>query len=401
MPSRRDVLAAAATAGVAAIAGCGGDAAADPGERWPQFGYDAANTAHNPDARGPGEEPRATWVRAGGGGYYRNSAQPLVDGAVYANAGFAGSYALDPASGDVRWHDPESYKSLTPALVDGGEGLVLPDSYGLQRVAADGGLPVLDRRVGYRDWETDLDYPESPATVADGALVVGIGEGATGGRAVAVEVADGSVRWEFPVEMPVWATPAVRDGVAYVAQRDDQRRDPDVQGTVYALSMAEGEELWSRRLGESSRFNPVDAPVAGDGLVYVPTGTGPLVALDADSGETVWTLDPSGGVQASPALADDALFVGDLDGTLHALDAATGEESWTADVAKFRGGPAVGANGVYAATFDGTLVCWSHGGRERWRVTLDPPVAGTPVPAGGRLFVGTSEGLLYGLTVPE
>lgn len=402
MPSRRDLLAATATAGATALAGCGGggDAATDPGRRWPQFGYDAANTAHNPDARGPREEPRAAWVRVGGG-YYRNSTQPLVDGAVYANEGYRGATALDPASGEVRWHDPESYKALTPALVDDGGGFVLPGGFGFRRVAAGGGVSVLDRRLDYHDWETDLDYPESPATVADGTLVAGIGGGVTGGSVVAVDAADGSIRWEFPVEMPVWATPAVRDGVVYAAQRDDQGRKPDVQGTVYALELAGGEELWSRPLGESPRFDPVDAPVAGDDLVYVPCGVGPLVALDAETGEPAWTLDPPGGVQASPALADGTLYVGDLDGTFHALDATTGEELWTAEVGTFYGGSAVGRNGVFAIDAEGTLVCWSHGGFERWRLRLDPPVSGSPVPAGGRLFVGTGDGLLYGLAEPE
>lgn len=398
MPSRRSFLAAAATVGAAALAGCGGSAATPDADRWPQFGFDAANTASNPAARGPDDEPHVAWVRHGDG-FYRNSTQPVVGDAVYANLAYDGIYALDPADGAVRWRDPTSYKALTPALA--GDGLVLPGSHGLRRVAADGGVAALGWRFGYGGWRTDLDYPQSPATLADGALVVGIGsaEGAPpGGRVVAVDAGDGTVRWSAPVETSVWGAPAVSDGAVYAAARDDGGNDPTVRGTVHALSLETGESLWTHRLGASPRFDPVDAPVADGERVYVPTGTGPLVALDAATGEEVWRLDPPRGIQASPALSDGVLFVGGLDGTFRALDAGTGAPIWTADAATFYGGPTVGGDGVYAVDSSGTLLSWTTDGSERWRTALDPPVHGSPVPVGGRLFVGTSDGLLYGLS---
>ncbi|WP_135830297.1 outer membrane protein assembly factor BamB family protein [Halorussus halobius] len=397
--SRRAFLAAAATASAAVTAGCTGSEPVPIDQRWPQFGFDAANTAHNPDAAGPAEEPSASWVHVGGS-YYRNSTQPIVGDAVYANTAYDGLYALDPTDGGVRWHDSaDGYAPLTPALAD--DALALPYRVGLRAVAADGGLRAFGRTVGYGRWLTDLDYPESSPTVADDALVVGIGisghSSGDGGRVVAVEREDGTVRWEFPVETSVWAAPAVADGVVYAAARDDDQRDPGTQGTVHAIDLGDGAEVWSRRLGESARYNPVDAPVVGDGLVYVPTGTGPLVALAADSGEEVWRLAPPDGVQASPALADGVLYVACLDGRLRAVDAETGQSEWTAASEAFSGGPTVGERGVYAVGGDGELTSWTPGGRERWRVRVDPPVSGSPVPAGGRVFVGTGDGLLYAL----
>lgn len=398
MPSRRAFLGAVATTGAAALAGCAeSHAAPDADQRWPQFGFDAANTAHNPDARGPTDEPRIAWVHHASS-FYRNSTQPLVGDAVYANLGYAGLAAFGPADGTVRWRDSADYKELTPTLA--GDGVVLPTRDGLRRVAADGGVAALDRRFRYEAWRTDLDYPESPASVADGTLVVGIGmaEGAPpGGRVVAVDAADGSVAWTFPVETSVWGAPAVRDGTVYAAARDDGQNAENVRAAVHAVSLETGEEVWTRRLGVSPRFNPVDAPVADDERVYVPTGTGPLLALDAATGETVWRFDPPRGVQASPALADGVLYVACLDGTLAALDAATGDPRWTARAGTFYGGPTIGRNGVYAADKDGVLTSWNPRGNERWRVSLDPPVHGSPVPAGGRVFVGTTDGVLYGL----
>ncbi|WP_115865142.1 outer membrane protein assembly factor BamB family protein [Halorussus litoreus] len=395
--SRRDFLAAGATLGATAAAGCTGSNAVPDAQRWPQFGFDATNAAHNPDAEGPREEPRVAWAHAGGS-YYRNSTQPVVGDAVYANTAYDGLYALAPADGSVRWHDSTGYKALTPALAD--DTLALPHRDGVRAVAAGGGFRALGRSVGYGRWRTDLTYPESSPTVADAVLLAGIGmagHSSGGGRVTAVDLDDGSVRWEFPVATSVWGAPAVADGTVYAAARDDDERDPDTQGTVHAIDLADGEEVWSRALGESPRFNPVGAPVAGDDLVYVPTGTGPLVALEMETGVEAWRLDPPDGVQASPALADGVLYVACLDGTLRAVDAATGEEEWTAKGEKYYGGPTVGERGVYAVGTDGELTSWTHDGRERWRVRIDPPVSGSPVPADGRLFVGTGDGLLYGL----
>lgn len=403
LTSRRAFLAAAATATAAVSVGCVDFDGDDDGngvpaaERWPQFGFDATNAAYNPDAEGPRDEPRVAWVHHAGG-YYRNSTQPLVGEAVYANTWYDGLFALAPTDGAVRWHDERTYKALTPALADG--ALAVPHRDGLHSVAADGGVRAFGRSFDYERWRTDLDYPESPPTVADGVLVVGIGmEGhsAGGGRAVAVELGDGTTRWEYSVETSIWGAPAIADGVVYAVARDDDERDPDRQGTVHAIDLKGGSPIWSRPLGESSRFDPVDAPVVGGGLVYVSTGTGPLVALNADTGAEVWRFESERGVQSSPALADGVLYAGGLDGTLRAFDAETGETEWTAQGETYYGGPTVGRRGVYAVGTGGEVASWTHDGRERWRTRIDPPVQGSPVPADGRLFVGTGDGLLYAL----
>ncbi|WP_135824208.1 outer membrane protein assembly factor BamB family protein [Halorussus ruber] len=396
-PSRRSFLATLGTGVIAGLAGCTETETVPDEQNWPQFGFDATNAAFNPDATGPDGEPRTAWVHAAGS-YYRNSAQPVLGESVYANAGFDGLFALAPDDGSVRWHDPTGYKELTPALAD--DTLALPRRYGFRGVAADGGLRAFGRTVTYDRWRTDLDYPESPPTVSESVIVAGVGmtgHSPGGGRVTAVELADGSVRWEYPVETSVWGAPAVADGTVYAAARDDDEGDPDTQGTVHAIDLADGSAVWSQSLGESARFNPVDAPVVGDGLVYVPTGTGPLVALETDTGAEAWRVDPPRGVQASPALADGTLYVACLDGTLRALDAATGDTEWTAAGKTYYGGPTVGERGVYAVDIDGALSSWTRSGGERWRVRIDPPVKGSPIPADGRLYVGTSDGLLYAL----
>lgn len=391
---RRAFLSGAAALCSVPLAGCS-RSGHNQKHAWPQFGFDAANTAATQNTHGPRGQPRPAWVHTAGT-YYRNSTQVLIADSVYANTGFDGVYALAPEDGTIRWHDSTDYKELTPALAD---GLVLPGGYGFRHVAATGGLAIADHRLGYRDWQTDfLAYPESPPTIADGLIVAGVGMAGRshgGGRVLALDLADGRTRWSTSVDSSVWGAPAVTDGVVYAAQRSMQ--NPEATAALYALDRQSGEQLWRRDLGDDPRFDPIDAPVADTVRVYLSTGTGPLIAFDADSGEPVWQLNPPSGVQGSPALADGVLYAGDLDGTFHAVDAATGDSLWTASVEKFYSGPTVGADAIYAVTFEGTLVSWRPNGTERWRISLDPPVKSSPVIADGRLFLGTSDGLLYAL----
>jgi PQQ-dependent dehydrogenase (methanol/ethanol family) len=89
-------------------------------------------------------------------------------------------------------------------------------------------------------------------------------------------------------------------------------------------------------------------PLVADGVMYVTGNWSVVHALDARSGEPLWTFDPGvsrerakafccGVVNRGVALWDDSVLLGTLDGYLIALDRATGEERWrtlTIDPAK-------------------------------------------------------------------
>jgi outer membrane protein assembly factor BamB len=81
--------------------------------------------------------------------------------------------------------------------------------------------------------------------------------------------------------------------------------------------------------------------------------------------------------------------------------AATGDGEWTGAGETYYGGPTVGELGVYAVGADGEVASWTREGAERWRTRIDPPVSGSPVPADGMVYVGTGDGLLYGLEDAE
>jgi polyvinyl alcohol dehydrogenase (cytochrome) len=73
-------------------------------------------------------------------------------------------------------------------------------------------------------------------------------------------------------------------------------------------------------------------PLVSRGVVYATDWTGHVRALDADSGEELWSQQIGARVTGSVALDHRRVFAGAADGTLTARDRADGRELWTVPV---------------------------------------------------------------------
>ncbi|MDP6360759.1 MAG: PQQ-like beta-propeller repeat protein, partial [Planctomycetota bacterium] len=79
-------------------------------------------------------------------------------------------------------------------------------------------------------------------------------------------------------------------------------------------------------------FEPV---VMGERMFVAFNDTDRLIALNAETGEEIWTYFADGPIRMPPAGWNDTVFVASDDGYLHGVDAASGKLRW-----KYRGGPA-------------------------------------------------------------
>jgi PQQ-dependent dehydrogenase (methanol/ethanol family) len=106
-------------------------------------------------------------------------------------------------------------------------------------------------------------------------------------------------------------------------------------GNVSGLKLAWFQELDTNRGQEAT-------PLVVDGVMYVSTAWSKVLAFDAATGRRLWSYDPKvpGGANAHAccdavnrgvAVWKGKVFVGALDGRLIALDARTGQPVWTAD----------------------------------------------------------------------
>ncbi len=159
--------------------------------------------------------------------------------------------------------------------------------------------------LGRLKWKFSTGGPiKSSPVVVDAVAYFGSYDG----NIYAVDVRTGKELWKVKTEDKVSGSAAVVAGVVYIAGED---------ANMYALDAKTGEQKWITSLGRGRR--PASSPAVAYGVVFIPTGgrggsetiymtNGPIVGLDAQSGEQVWTA--SGGSQgySAPAILGDTLW---------------------------------------------------------------------------------------------
>jgi hypothetical protein len=133
------------------------------------------------------------------------------------------------------------------------------------------------------------------------------------------------VAWFFlaPSLLAAEAEPERNDGHSWPTLSGDLQRSgfyprfPD-----RALKLAWRVELWRELVAPRAQV------IVDNSRAYIGTCAGHLIALDAATGETKWSIQTDGPISHSPAVANGVIYCGSLDRTLRALDAATGREQW-------------------------------------------------------------------------
>lgn len=307
----------------------------------------------------------------------------VTDQTAYLAAGSA-VYAVDTTHGTIRWQYPEKPGRSTPSFYAApaptDDGQVLLSGY-------DNTLYSLDAATGAQNWSfagASNRYVGAPLVTENAIYAPN-----TDGRLYALDH-NGHPLWSEPFQSanPLWAAPAYRDGVLYLAAMDH---------TLYALNAQNGQVRWRTALGGAM----VDTPtLSADGTtLYVGTFANEVVAVATQDGQVQWRTRTDGWVWASPVLRDEVLYVGDLSGKFYALDTTQGAIIWTIQPdGPITGAPLVTDQGLYLATEAGTLYAVDFNGTIRWQQTLDGKLHTAPVQtADGLILVAPlgSEALLY------
>ncbi len=187
------------------------------------------------------------------------------------------------------------------------------------------------------------------------------------------------------ISLAILAAAAVPSGIMGQAQAaasvewtvhggDDAETRYSTLDEITSDNVAGLEEVWAWEIPkEGGRIETT--PLVVDGVVY---GTGAMsfvFALDARTGEALWTWDPvilteseggpptcCGKVNRGVALEGELVFVGLLDGRLVALDRATGAVAWSVQTTP--PGTDYSITGAPRVVSDGELVVIGNGGAE-------------------------------------
>lgn len=301
-------------------------------------------------------------------------------------------------------------RDMTPAAdrsdQASGGGIAVAD--GVVYVAsAFGMLSALDAASGQIRWQQKLEATGSGTPTVAGDLVYLV---AGDNTAWAIETATGRVRWQTstaPDQANVLggSAPVVTDDLAIFAFGN---------GEVQANFRQGGARVWDgfaagqRRFSALSRIADVTGdPVLSGGTLYIGTHSGRMVALDAATGERIWTAQD--GAISPVWVAGGSVFAISDRNELIRLDASDGSRIWGMPLPNFTEnrprrqvevvahyGPILAGNQLVVASNDGQMRFFDPvSGNLTHTVAVPGGATTSPIVAGGVLYVVGTRGQLH------
>jgi len=340
----------------------------------------------------------------------------VVDTDTLYFGGSRGSmYALDPATGEVRWTTEivaEGTVGTAPTVVDG-TAYVSDGGYLENRIHAidvTTGEILWNREYGNRRTATPNEYEDT--------LYFGNFEQ----ELYAVETDGGTEQWTRERLVRLTPMPAVDNRGVYVSFYD-----PLYPGGVLAFDRLTGAPLWQfreapvrtgtprddtakrptgsstdsvARFGqETPQFQP--AVALDEDTVYFASTTGTLFAVDKAEGTERWAIETGSAIFDSPVVTPERVYFADREGTVFGVDTEAGTINWErrepALVEGLSAGPYTAGAGetLYVVGGETLLALDATTGDVRWQMTVQRAF-GQPVLAAGRLFLnGRSSVVAY------
>lgn len=257
------------------------------------------------------------------------SPTPVIEpGRVYVNFGSAGTAAIGTTTGKVIWErrDIECNHFRGP----GSSPILFQNLLIMQFDGSDRQFVIaLDKLTGKTVWQTprSIDFKDlNPDGTPEG---------------------DGDFRKGFST--PLIVTVANEPLLVSLGSK-----------AAYAYDPRTGKERW--RLEERSTHSPSSRPVAGNGLVFYPSGwtTGQVLAIkpdgrgDVTATHVVWRVTRGAPLKPSLLLAGDLLFMINDKGIAQCLEAKTGDVVWRARVGEtYSASPLLADGRIYFFGEDG------------------------------------------------
>ena len=332
------------------------------------------------------------------------------DGVVYFGSYDGSFYAVDAATGKEKWKFDAGYERRFAAPGIHGNlpaRQVIPDAWDFYQSSpavdrglvyfgsGDGNVYALEAATGALRWKFHTgDVVHSSPAIADGTLYIGSFDT----WLYAIDAERGTERWRFKTgedparynQTGITSSPVVVRGTVYFGCRDAH---------VYAIDAATGKQKWAYYTDQG--WVSATPAVRGNTL-YVGSGSSQKVfALDTATGTPRFSVPIKSAIFSSVALAGNLAVVGTFSGELDAFNATTGALAWEfvtdarkADVRRiFKPDGTLDADVLARSKFTDF---------ENMYVMMDKrlsvgSILASPAIDKGTIFIGTSEGILYAL----
>jgi len=377
----------------------------------------------------------------------------VSDGRVVACAMFSKvdtkSYLLDAETGKTLWIGPARFHYNPPSILSdtilirpyGADCFALDRDtgkerwkYSMPRVNSGCCAPAISGQFAY--WGTGVVSPGDLESLSAFQHLDAPREKGITGAMHAIDLTTGKSVWHFATGNCVCGDPALAYGRLYFSSRDGnvycfipalpgetttpEARDqspPAARAQVEALLTKQPDQPragkdWPMQGGSPTRSGldsitlkfPLELawklPTGGrivaaaairDGLVFVGSDSGKILAADLKTGVKRWEFSTRGQVRCSPAVVGGLVYCGSDDGQLYALDADTGKQRWTFVAGgPIEAAPAVHAGVVVFAANDHHVYALDRfSGQKLWSCRVnDYRLRAAPVIYDGKVFVG-------------
>ena len=308
---------------------------------------------------------------------------------------------LNAKTGETLWSFDPGVRIWDRAYASDGRRLFI----GIQ----DGKYIALDPANGKKLWEASLGInSQMPPFISDGVVYVPTTfagpdtPGDPNGKAAlfALSVDDGEIIWSFESGNYILQTPYKQGDTIYLAGSFSSPKVVDEGGhmRVYALNTNDGSVKWAYE----SEDGFTKQIYATENVVSYIAYQDFLVGVDANNGELLWRKDTGNWV---PTFAGykDVVYYGSANTVVHAIQADSGEALWTYNIPEgtfnyLIGAPVLLGNELVFLTQVGEIFSLdSTTGEFLWQVStgIANTRAGLSV-YNGWLYIGGGDGLVYG-----
>ena len=355
---------------------------------WSTFHQNDQRTGLQPDGCVALDPPVFLWnYTLPSGGVSLLSASPTIDSAGDIYVPFSISVTkLDGRNGSVIW------EFITSSL-NVGSSVALGLNNTLYVGTVNGNLWALDQMTGGLNWISPLPglIRSSPLVGPDGNIYV-----ASTNTLHLIDM-NGTQIWSFLVGSSIVSSPALYNGIVYIASYDQ---------FLYAIDQLDGSVRWkylTNALIDCTPVIDVESQTVYIGVIADPP-TPNFFALDLVAGALKWNFTAASRIRATPAIGSNGLlYLATLTGpaTVYALDKLTGEVrlSFIAS-GPISSSPAIGAFADSRLFFgDQNLDFYALDGTNftrRWSFVTDNGIVSSPsISAQGRLYFGIRNGNVF------
>jgi eukaryotic-like serine/threonine-protein kinase len=337
------------------------------------------------------------------------SSPAVYNGLVYFDSYDGNIYAIDAKSGEQRWKfASEGERRFRGRHLHGADpsGESMPDPFdfylssptvdaGLVYIGSgDGNVYALDAASGALRWKfrTGNVVHASPA-IANGLVYVGSWDS----NFYAIDAKTGQERWRFKTgedheianQVGIQSSAIIADGMVYFGCRDSN---------LYALDAASGAKRWTY---SNKGSWVISTPIEMDGTLYFATSdSGLFLAVDAKTGVLKYSLSfHHWPMFSSPAIAGRNLYIGSHAGTLLAIDLDKHATAWSfsTDGARRQAAALTNKDGDpdYAAAFGDNF--YDDMVMGVWKMLSVGAVLSSPAVERDVIYFGSTDGNVYAI----